>query len=390
MIAEWDPYDQNAHAGWFDAHYMFGVADGFDIVIGNPPYIQLQKDKGRVAKLYQGQNYVTFLGTGDIYLLFYEHGCGLLKSGTGTLAYITSNSWLKAQYGRRLRRYFANEHTPLTLVEMGKNVFENAIVDTAVLIVRNGDARPVTCRAVDVEQTSDGRFPPPQKDWGTLQPEGERPWMALSTVERAVMKKMEAVGTPLKQWDISIYYGIKTGYNDAFIIDTAVRDRLIAEDPASEELLKPVLRGRDISRYRAIWRNLWLVDTHNGHSGSPAVNVDAYPAIKRHLDQFISRLTRRQDKGVTPYNLRNCAYHEEFAKEKLVWIELVQNGRFAYDESGKYCEATTFVMTGRHLKYLCALLNAKLTRWFLQQIAPTSGMGTLRWEKSLCRDHHHT
>ena len=222
-IAHWDPYDQNRHADWFDPEYMFGIADGFDVVIGNPPYIQLQKNGGEMGKRYRNSGYKTFARTGDIYQLFFERGCGLLRPGEGVLAYITSNSWLKAEYGKPLRRWFAERHTPLRLIEMGKNVFENAIVDTAVLIIRSSKERTGICPAVDVEQASDGRFPPPQRDWGTLQSNGDRPWMALSSVERSIMEKMEAVGTPLREWDISIYYGIKTGFNDAFIVDQAIR-----------------------------------------------------------------------------------------------------------------------------------------------------------------------
>ena len=156
---------------------------------------------------------------------------------------------------------------------------------------------------------------------------------------------------------------------------------MISEDPRSAEIIKPVLRGRDIKRYRAEWAGIWLIDTHNGYGNVPAVDIDEYPAIKNHLDGFYPQLKKRQDKGRTPYNLRNCAYHAEFSKEKLVWIELVENGRFAYDASGIYCEATSFMMTGDCIKYLCAMLNAKLVRWFLQKTAPTSGMGTLRWKK---------
>ena len=204
-IAQWDPYDQNGCAAWFDPEYMFGVSGGFDVVIGNPPYIQLQKNGGVLGKRYSNADYKTFARTGDIYQLFFERGCELLKPGVGVLGYITSNSWLKAEYGKSLRRWFTKHHTPLRLIEMGKNVFENAIVDTAVLIIRNSKERAETCRAVDVEQTYDGRFPPPVGAWGTLQPAGERPWMALSRIERAIMEKMEAAGTPLRDWDISIY-----------------------------------------------------------------------------------------------------------------------------------------------------------------------------------------
>ena len=156
---------------------------------------------------------------------------------------------------------------------------------------------------------------------------------------------------------------------------------MVAQDPKSAEIIKPVLRGRDIQRYQAQWAGLWLIDTHNGYREVPPINVDEFEAVKRHLDKFYPQLAKRQDKGRTPYNLRNCAYHEEFNYEKIVWIELVDRGRFAYDNSGIFCEATTFFMTGKCVKYLCAILNSKLIHWFLQQVAPTSGLGTLRWKK---------
>ena len=152
-IADWDPYNQNTYARWFSAEYMFGISDGFDVVIGNPPYIQLQKNSGEAGKRYRHFGYKTFESTGDIYQLFYERGCGLLKQSTGVLAYITSNSWLKARYGKTLRKWFAEHHTPLQLIEMGKDVFKNAIVDTAVVFVRHGKDQRVTCPAVDVDQS---------------------------------------------------------------------------------------------------------------------------------------------------------------------------------------------------------------------------------------------
>ena len=251
-ISRWIPYDQNAQADWFDGAYMFGVADGFDVVIGNPPYIQLQKDGGKLGKLYKDAGYSTFAGTGDIYQLFFEKGCHLLKPGQGFLSYITSNSWLKAEYGKRLRRYFSEHHTPLRLLEMGKDIFENAIVDTSILMVRAGKSDE-NGMAVDMDRLPDRSFPPEQSMWGPLRPEGEKPWCALSAIERGIMDKMETIGTPLKEWDIDIYRGVLTGYNMAFIIDDKIRSTLIAQDPKSAEIIKPVLRGRDIQRYQAQW-----------------------------------------------------------------------------------------------------------------------------------------
>ena len=383
-IANWDAYDQNARAHWFDPDWMFGVTDGFDIVIGNPPYVQLQKNGGELASRYQNDSFHAFARTGDIYVLFCERGVGLLRSNTGILAYITSNSWLKAKYGRKLRRFLSNAHTPLRLLEMGGDVFENAIVDSSVVFVRQGgEAKPLP--AADLESLpSEVSFPDvPDDVWGEIRPSSEAPWSIMSLDEWRIMDKMRAVGTPLKDWnDISIYYGIKTGYNSAFIIDSVTRDRLVADDPRSEEILKPILRGRDIQRYRARWAGRWLIATHNGHGDVPAVCIDEYPAVRRHLDQFYHRLEKRYDKGRTPYNLRNCAYHAVFDQEKLFWMHMSPTGRFAYsNRESIFCNQKAFVVSGTSLKYLCSILNSHLVTWYVTNTAVTTGMGLIQWDK---------
>ena len=193
---------------------------------------------------------------------------------------------------------------------------------------------------------------------------------------------MESVGTPLKEWDISIYFGVKTGCNEAFIIDEATRQSLIAEDPKSVDLLKPVLRGRDIRRYQAQWDGLWLIDTHNGYSEVPPIDAREYPAIKRHLDYFYPKLEKRQDKGVTPYNLRNCAYHAEFEKEKLFWMDMAgKEGRVSYCRGPMFCLDKGFMLTGEKIKYLTAILNSSLVSWYVNKVAPTTGAGLAEWKK---------
>ena len=203
QLSEWDPYDPNSSATWFEPQYMFGRVD-FDVVIGNPPYIQLQKNAGRLRQIYSSEGYHTFAATGDIYQLFFERGVGLLSPG-GILAYIASNSWLKAKYGERMRQFLATKHTPLQLIEMGKGVFENTIVDTAVLLLRKGRREPTKCLAVDKDDFGDGQFPPAPDKWGELRTSKGTPWIVLSRTERDIMEKMEAVGRPLSEWDISIY-----------------------------------------------------------------------------------------------------------------------------------------------------------------------------------------
>ena len=202
-VASWDPYDQNTHADWFDPQYMFDVGGGFDIVIGNPPYVQLQRDGGKLGNLYMGAGFATIARTGDIYQLFYEKGFKLL-SGDGVLSYITSNSWLKAEYGKTTRRYVAEHHSPLRVLEMGKDVFESVIVDTSILVARAGK-NGALARAVDTDRLTDKTFPPEESLWNDFQPQRDEPWSVLSGVEHSVMSKMLNVGTPLKDWDIAIY-----------------------------------------------------------------------------------------------------------------------------------------------------------------------------------------
>ena len=375
---------------------VFASNRGFDIAIANPPYVQLQKDGGRFGRLYQDCGYATFARRGDIYQLFYERGCQLLKPSRGLLAYITSNSWLRAEYGRPLRRYFSERQTPLLLIELGRDVFESAIVDSGILMLREG-GQSQAFRAIDIDRLEAEEFPPGPDLWGQVQPDGDAPWSILSHAEQSVMRKMQAKGTPLKNWDVKINRGVITGYNKAFIIDDKTKEALVSQDPKSDEIIKPVLRGRDIQRFRSAWADQWLIVAK---FGSHRTLREEFPAIYKHLLQHEDKLKARgqcrysrsgsnsqqagypgQHHWLELDNNPKDGYLQEFAKEKLLWIELVENGRFAYDDSGIYGEASTFMMTGESLKFLCAVLNSTITRWYLEQVAPTSGMGTLRWKK---------
>ena len=214
-------------------------------------------------------------------------------------------------------------------------------------------------------------------------------WVILSPIEQSIKRKIEAVGTPLKDWDIQINYGIKTGFNDAFIITTVKREEILAncqtedERKRTAELIRPILRGRDIKRYGYVDNGLYLINTHNGVRGRiPRIKIEDYPAVKAHLDQYWDRIATRADKGDTPYNLRNCAYLEDFNKPKIVWGEISDRSKFAYEHGGKYIpEATTFLMVGNHLPYLFCVLNSPLSEWFFSKVGTTTGVGTVRWKK---------
>ncbi len=356
------------------------AAGGFDIAIANPPYVQLQKDGGRLRKLYQSCGYETLTSKGDIYQLFYERGCQLLRRESGLLTYITSNSWLRANYGKKLRKYFSERHTPLRWLDLGTDIFDASIVDVGVLLLQNGgggQGKPFP--AVDMDDLPGVAFPPSDDHWREARPDGDATWSILSPLEWGVIDKMRARGVPLKEWDVKINMGIKTGLNEAFIIDTATRDALIEADPKSAEIIKPVLRGGDVQRYRVQWADLWLIDTHNGYGDVAAVDVEQYPAIKARLDSFLPQISARQDQGHTYYNLRSCAYYEEFAKEKLLWPEQRGRAGFAYDDKATLTLNKVYMLTGTSLKYLCAVLNSHLVAWRGQNIALTTPYGVNHW-----------
>ncbi|WP_455150983.1 Eco57I restriction-modification methylase domain-containing protein [Capnocytophaga sp.] len=378
QFAEWDPYDQNASASFFDPEWMFGVSDGFDIVIGNPPYVQLQKSGGKLAKLYEEQKFNTFARTGDIYSLFYEKAHQLLKQG-GICNFITSNKWMRAGYGEATRKFFIEHTNPLILIDFaGIKVFDTATVDVNILLYAKEKSTFNTqaCIVKDKELKELSLYV--RQHAQTTQFKNADSWVILSDIEQRIKAKIEAIGTPLKDWDIQINYGIKTGFNDAFIIDGKKRTELIAQDPKSEEIIRPILRGRDIKRYGYEFADLYLINAHNGvkEKGIKRIHIEDYPAVKAHLDSFYPEIEKRADQGDTPYNLRNCAYIEDFYKQKIMYSEIVREPQFYLDNKGEFfAEATTFIMTGSNLEYLYYLLHSKAITYFFKTFYAGGGLG---------------
>ena len=208
-------------------------------------------------------------------------------------------------------------------------------------------------------------------------------WVILSDIEQSIKSKIEAIGTPLKKWDIQINYGIKTGYNDAFIITTEKRNEILAhclddaERERTAELIRPILRGRDIKRYSYDWAGLWLINTHNGVKGrlSP-IDINDYPSVKQYLDLHWEKIKKREDKGITPYNLRNCAYMDDFNKPKILWKRVGSILRFSYDDTRKLGLDSTCFATGTDIAYICCVLNSPMGHFLLKD-APKTGTGDL-------------
>ena len=204
---------------------------------------------------------------------------------------------------------------------------------------------------------------------------GKESWVILTPIEQSIKRKIEAVGTPLKDWDIQIYRGVLTGCNEAFIISSEKRNEILSncqsedERKRTAELIRPILRGRDIKRYGYDWANLWLINTHNGVKGKiPRIDINDYPAVKAHLDQYWDKIRDRADQGDTPYNLRNCAYLEDFFKPKIMRKIIGCNVNFCYDEQSMICNNAVDIMVGENniLIQFVGLMNSQLFDWYLK------------------------
>ncbi|HEB5699554.1 TPA: class I SAM-dependent DNA methyltransferase [Campylobacter coli] len=371
-----------------------GNFKGFDLIIGNPPYIRQEELKE--LKPHLAKNYKVYKGTSDIYTYFYELGFNVLKDN-GVLSYITSNKYTRAGYGEALREFLLKNVKVLEYTDLnGIKVFDSATVDTSILCFEKSKSKDNKFKYLTL---SNEILKTCAYDIGLYKDFAEFSQNSLSKESftfsdentSALKAKIERIGTPLKEWQgLNIYRGILTGYNEAFIITTEKRNEILAncKDEAEKErtakLIRKMLRGRDIKRYSYEWAGLWVINTHNGYKSKngekiEAINIEHYPSLKKHFDEFYPQLEKRADKGLTPYNLRNCAYIEEFEKEKIVWAEMTKEACFVYDNSNFFTNQTCYFFTHCDYKYLLAILNSRLIVYYMQYISSHLGQGAFRW-----------
>ena len=376
-VADWDPFDPQASADFFDPHWMFGkqLSDGFDVVIGNPPYVQIQKFPKKQKDIWVSQGFETYASTADIYCLFYEKGAQLLKQG-GSLVYITSNKWMRAGYGSKLREFLSSKVDTESVLDFGMaQNFGAATTYTCItrFYRQAPDDRILSCYATDDKAAMAnpaGYF----FENHVVQPNlSKEPWVVLSKEREEIKALVEAQGIPLKNWDIDIYRGVLTGFNDAFYITSSQRDSFVAEDPKCADYLAPLLRGRYVSRYATDWDGTWMIASY------PILKLsfeDLPKPIQKHLNGYRERLEPKPKnwKG-SKWNGRKAGayrwfetqdvigYHKEFEKPKIIYPNMTKFLPFYYDRNGSfYGNQKCFIITSESesLGYLTAFLNSSV------------------------------
>lgn len=359
----------------WEKEFPFG---GFDVVIGNPPYVQLQT-MGEMSGRYAKCGFEVYNRMGDIYCLFYELGWKLLKQD-GALGYISSNKWMRRNYGNELRKFLAEKTNPQILVDFpGVPVFSDANTDPVILVFRKAENRhhieACECNTIPTDLESHFDENKYTADFG------EGMWVLKDPSQTSIFEKMKCAGKPLKELAITINYGIKTGYNEAFCIDTPTMERLIAEDPKSAEIIRPLLRGRDVSAYYGEWKGLWQIATF------PAMKLDIeeYPAVRDYLLGFgKERLEQSGKKGARKKTSNQwfetqdtIIYHRDFDKPKIIYPNITKFFPFTYDTEGYVCLDTVFIITADDesvsLPYLLAVLNSPFAKQWILNNCPALG-----------------
>src|ERR1035437_2084784 len=369
---------------------------GFDVVIGNPPYVSIQKMK-EFQVVFEFQQYETYSKLSDVYCLFYERGVSVLRQ-KGILTYISSNSWMQTQYGELLRIYFAQRTNPLMLINIEDiQVFEEATVESNILTIQKDiwKEEMLACSLKNDFLITSSLENYVTKNSTVIDKLLNSGWTIGSQVEKRLKLKIEKGSTLIKDLKYSIYYGLKTGFNDAFYISTEQKKQLILADPGNEKLFKKAIRGKDIYKYGYNWKDIWLIlikagwtNANRGDTSPEIFFRNSSPSVYDHLKstgEIVKGkgkgLFERDDKGDYWWELRPCAYYSEFEKEKIIWGELSDDQKFALDTYGYYSNNTIFFITGENLRYLLSILNSRLAKWYFNEISTSSGMGTNRWLK---------
>lgn len=364
---------------------------GFDAVIGNPPYVRQEMISSIKPALERA--YGSFAGTADLYVYFYEQGLKLLRPG-GRMAYVVTNKWLKAGYAEGLRRLFAEDAWVEFMADFGhaKRFFPDADVFPCIIAVRKPDAGPApetfdlaVIPRDDVPRSGLAEAVQAATYLSRRDTLTAEPWSLEPPNVAALLAKIRANGVPLVEYaGVKPLYGIKTGFNEAFLIDTATKERLIAEDGRAAEIIKPYLRGQDIDRWLPDWAGLWMIVMKSSsdfawpwagaatEQAAEAIFADAFPSLHRHFKLFESLqdpktgkrkgLRHREDHGRFWWELRPCAYYDDFARPKIVWQMIQFYSNYALDTDGLFTNNKAYSLASEH-NYLVSVLNSPIGWW---------------------------
>jgi adenine-specific DNA-methyltransferase len=389
QMAVWDPFDQNRHADFFDPEWMFGFQQGFDIVIGNPPYVRqeaIKDDKPRFKP-----HYATYNGTADLYVYFYERSFQLLKPG-GCLSFITSNKWFHARYGGDLRQYMTTHTELLQIIDLGDEaVFKAAAYTTIVIATKAKKVVATTETTNDLlvltwddenprhnldsipEVFAAESFAMPQRE---LKVSG---WQLEPSTKRRLLERLRKAGQPLGDYcKGQFYYGIKTGLNKAFVIPREKRDELVSQDEKSIEIIKPYLKGRNIKRWFIEPDDEFLIYSYRG------VDIQKYRAVLSHLKIHKAELSERSGEQKWYELQASPADTDRFTAEKIIYPDIATSPQFAWDIDQFFSADTTFMIPNAN-KSTLGILNSSVTAWFFSQISPSVQNGYFRFKSQYCQ-----
>jgi hypothetical protein len=365
---------------WEEKFKNIIASGGFDVVVGNPPYVRQEKIKE--IKPYLKTKYSTYSGTADLYVYFIERGLDLLNSA-GYFSFIISNKFIKSNYGKNLRKYISN-YSIKKYKYHGSDVFQDASVDTCTILVKKQAQYNDNIITYNDDKEVFQKY---------LKNDG---WVFLSKDKQLIMNKVNERGIALKNWDLEVKRGVLTGLNKAFIIDEETKNNLIEQDDSSIEVIKPLLRGEDIFRYRYDFKHNWLIIIENGWTNNNRKNIEAeeyfkmkYPAIYGYLKKIGDKIEEgkiktkgrglydRLDQGEYWWELRPCEYYEQFKKPKIIYRDISEKLAFCYDNENMYFNNTVYFLN-RGNKYLLALLNSKLINYYYKNISSSLGRNASR------------
>lgn len=376
----------------FFAEAFAGSPGGFDIVIANPPYVRQELIRDLKPRL-QEEFGDFFSSTADLYTYFYARGLDLLRPG-GVLCFIAPNKFMRAGYGKNIRKLLTSEATPRLIFDFGDlPIFEATTYPSILLLEKKAPAEEEKAVAAvfndpkQVEEISEAAseigFPMPIKSLS------ESGWTLDRPEALSLMAKLREEGVPLGKYvNGRFYYGIKTGLNEAFVIDEETRKRLIREDPKSKEVIKPWLRGRDIKKWQAEWAGLYVITIASSANkewpwsekkNPESIFSKTYPAVYDHLSQYKEGLIRRDDQGEHWWEFRSCAYYAEFEKPKIVWGNLATSPKFAMERKPYYISAPANLIPSDD-PYLLGLLNSSICSWLVSYMAAVRGGNFLEFK----------